>query len=53
MRQQIQNTSDQGHSFSCDSLMYTIYRHYHGLSHEQALMKIEAIRMRSLNGQAA
>ena len=44
MRQQTQNATHQGQSFSCDSLLYTIYRHHHGLNHEQAVAKIEATR---------
>jgi len=48
MRQQNQNASTQGSSFSNNTLLYTIYRHHHGLSHEQAMMKIEATMMRTL-----
>ncbi len=44
MRQQTQNAAFQDHAFSCDSVLYTIYRHHHGLNHEQAVAKIEATR---------
>ena len=53
MRQHNQNGNDQAQSFSSDSLLYTIYRHHHGLNHEQALAKIEATRTRTLSARAA
>lgn len=42
MRQQNQTPGDPGTSFTGNTLLYTIFRHHHGLSHEQATLKIEA-----------
>ena len=48
MRQQNQTSGDSG-TFSGNTLLYTIFRHHHGLSHEQATLKVEATLNRMLD----
>jgi len=42
MNKRLSDSSPQTQSFSGRSMLYTIYRHHHGLSHEQTVRRIEA-----------
>lgn len=36
------DTEAQAKRFSGHALLYTVYRHHHGLTHEQAVLRINA-----------
>ncbi len=48
MSQQKRETRSEVPPFSGHSLLYTIYRHHHGLPHEQAVLRIDAAIQRSI-----